>query len=428
MTERPCPTEAELDHAFSVGVDAGLAAHIDRCVSCRAVWDATREVVELAQELPVATPSVRDREERRTALLAAWQPPVLEAPVLGSADPEQPVIDEAAVIDRPRPRLRRRWLMSAVALAVAASVIVGTKLAPRQPERTPARVAYQRRGVVYPHDGARFTLAAQPPDEMVRLRDGVIDVDVAPLQPGERFRVVVGTDEVEVHGTSFEVIAAGDRLVSVRVVHGLVEVRHVGAAPVFLTERESWPTVTASVVPPVPGPAPVLAPPPDLRPPHDPATPVTRHGAARHLRPRPADAMEAPVAPALAASPQELGFVEGWQAMRQQSFAAAADAFARARAAAPDGPLAEDAAFWHAVALTRLRRTADAIVALRGFIAAYPDTPRAGHAAVMLARLLIETGDLAEARRRFESAAHDRDPEVRAGASAGLDDLLRRAP
>ena len=44
---------------------------------------------------------------------------------------------------------------------------------------TPARVAYQRRGVVYPHDGARFTLAAQPPDEMVRLRDGVIDVDVA---------------------------------------------------------------------------------------------------------------------------------------------------------------------------------------------------------------------------------------------------------
>ena len=55
---------------------------------------------------------------------------------------------------------------------------------------------------------ARFVRAQPPPDEIVRLDDGRIELDVIPLAAGERFRVVTDNGEVEVRGTSFEVLAA----------------------------------------------------------------------------------------------------------------------------------------------------------------------------------------------------------------------------
>lgn len=75
------------------------------------------------------------------------------------------------------------------------------------------------------HEGARFVLVGAAPDEIVRLLDGALTVEVDPLGPRERFRVVTGDGEVEVRGTAFEVRAEQDQLRAVRVLHGRVVVR-----------------------------------------------------------------------------------------------------------------------------------------------------------------------------------------------------------
>ncbi len=70
--------------------------------------------------------------------------------------------------------------------------------------------------------------------------DGTVTVEVDRLQPGERFRIVTGDAEVEVRGTAFDVTAAGDRLRSVRVMHGSVEVRPAGGSVRILSPGQAW--------------------------------------------------------------------------------------------------------------------------------------------------------------------------------------------
>ena len=78
------------------------------------------------------------------------------------------------------------------------------------------------------------------PDEIVTLYEGVIDVEVTPLQAGERFRVVTADTEVEVRGTAFEVTARFGHVIGVSVRHGLVEVRPIGGAIAMVGAGQSW--------------------------------------------------------------------------------------------------------------------------------------------------------------------------------------------
>ena len=310
------------------------------------MWDDTRSAIDVARELPIGLPSVADREERRTALLAAWEPAQIASEVAAvqparGLTPE-PSSGETAFVDSLRARRRRRIL--AVVVAAAAS-LAAVMLAARGPLPPPSVVAtHPRRGVVHPHEGAQFTLAAQPPDEIVRLRDGVIDIDVDPLMLGERFRVVVGADEVEVHGTSFQVVAAADRLVSVRVVHGRVEVRRIGAPPAFVIGGGAWhsTTVTGLESPAPPPTASVATTLPNR------SSPPGRlpRGVIRPPGSSALDAVAQPPASTTAvphrANPQEVAFARGWEAMGQGELGQAAASFQRAIALAPDGALAEE--------------------------------------------------------------------------------------
>jgi tetratricopeptide (TPR) repeat protein len=401
MSERVCPSELDLDRAYSVGDDPEITGHVESCDACRAWWADTTAAIELARELRSEVPSAHDREELRTSLLAT--------------NPRRP---EAR---------RRAWMMPAFALAAAAAVLaVATR--PRTPTAPAAATVelHPRRGAVHGHVGAQYALAANPPDEIVRLRDGTIDVDVDPLHAGERFRVIVGADEIEVRGTSFEVIAGSDHLVSVRVVHGRVEVRHVGSPPEILTAGQVWhaeslavtPT-TPALPPPAPAPAPIVPPAPPVRrttPKREPPS------IAQAPQPPPATAARPPT------DPQEVAFVAGWDAMRRSDFRLAAAAFARVVALDPSGSLAEDGAFWHAVALARVPRLPEAIAALREFLEDYATSARAGEASAMLGWMLADQGESAEARRRFEAAVHDPSASVQASARKGLAALDRTSP
>ena len=238
------------------------------------------------------------------------------------------------------------------------------------------------------------------PMQIVRLQEGGIAVDVEPLHPGERFRVVVGDAEIEVRGTSFRVVATGDRLRSVDVVRGSVWVRPQGGDPVLLGPRGRWEVQRAN----------------------QPRFPTAKKRALHRV------AVDRPSALASEPLPSraELAFADGWEALRINRFADAAEAFERASANAGDQPLLEDAWFWMAVCEARIPHKAAAKLSLSGFINRFPRSSRIGEVSAMLGWILLEDNDLESATRLFAAAADDRVSEVRQSARAGLDAAERR--
>ncbi len=373
-----CPSSRDLERAYWTA-DLRTRLHADGCSRCGAEWQEIASLVEAGRSIAPA-PAGR-HEEIRTALLAGMQSPAAE------------------------PRRRSRWLLAA---PMAAAVAIAIAWWAWPVGKAPLEV---RRARVLGHEGAHYMIAAAQPDEMVRLVDGTLTVEVDPLRSGERFRVITGDAEIEVVGTAFDVSAAGDRLLAVRVMHGRVEVRPAGAPARTLSIGEAWQPSAAAAV--TPSPAPALAPAPapitaDAGP--APARIDTGAGAPRAGRAR---------------SAGQQAFDDGWRAIRARDFDGAAAAFERA-ASSRDGAVAEDAAYWRAVALARAGDSDGAIRAFDAFLAGHPGSSRAGEASVMAGWLLFERGDHALAARRFRAAVDDPTPRVRASASEGLA-ALRRA-
>jgi len=428
-----CPSEPELARALTLGADPPIAAHLAACRACRETWDGTKRAIDLARELPAAIPPHGRREEVRTAVLAA----------------------AASMAGRPA---RRVWLAPAIAGAAAAGVIAYLAI-PRGSSPPPVTApAHHAHGTVHPHPGARYLATASGPDEVVRLTDGAIDVEVEPLSPGERFRVVVGGAEIEVRGTAFTVIASDEHLLGVTVARGRVDVRPVIGAPAVLGAGQSWHATLAAVVapssPPLSSPSSLPSSSPSVSvapasPPHRaavfvPAPPPVPAPRARHAAvlasPHPAEQVTPGEASPTSASPQakpagdttrtpeELSYDQAWEALRANNFARAASGFSRVLLLAPDSPLVEDASFWHAVALARGKRSAEALSAFRDFLDTYARSARAGEANAMLGWILIDARAYDEAARRFRAAVGDASAAVRTSAQAGLDALGKRTP
>jgi TolA-binding protein len=394
-----CPSGPELTRALSDGPSETLALHLSSCVTCRAHQQGLDRAIQLARQLDAPMPSSARVEEARTALLAA----------ASMAPPASA-----------RPPRRALWLG-----ALAAAIVV---LAVTRSNDAPSR-AHQH-GAVHARPAARFTPVSSAPDEIITLHDGTIDVDVAPLHAGERFRVLVGDAEVEVHGTAFTVAADAGRLVSVAVTHGVVEVRTADGARRTLTAGQSWPAptrITTAIAPAPIAAAPVaptpIVPSPAPASPSPAKPPIVRDTAKVPAPPPPRSpppASAPPPSPQTPRLPEALAYDDAWAAMRANRFADAASAFARVQALAPTGPLVEDAAYWYAVALARADRPAPAAAAFRAFLDAFPTSRRAGETSAMLGWILVDAGDLVEAERRFRAARHDPRPDVRASAEAGL--------
>jgi TolA-binding protein len=451
-----CPGDIELARAVASEPDAELSAHLETCTPCRAAWDEARAAIELARELPVALPSPSRREEVRTALLAA-------------------------AADRAQRPARRTRAVPAIAGAAAAAVVgylaiahtAGPPLA-----SSSAAPAPHSHGTVRPHAGAHYAVRSIGPDEVIELRDGELDIEVEPLHPGERFRVVVGRSELEVRGTAFRVAAHAEHLVEVAVAHGRVDLSPGTGAPTSLAAGQSWRAGEAPAAGAPSAAADVAHQEPSARAAHPEAfsapgvrqeppaaarrDPEALAGAAnRGARPTAAvraeasapsarrdgsppalavrSAVELPVGAARAvadAEPsvpapraraaEEKSYDEAWVALRSGEFARAASEFARVVLLEPDSALVEDASFWRAVALARAKRSLEAVSAFHDFLALYARSARAGEASAMLGWLLIDAGAFDEAARRFDAAAGDADPAVRRSARSGLDALAHR--
>jgi hypothetical protein len=421
----PCPAAAALSHAFPADADDALRAHLAECPACAAEWAACERLAELGRELPRGLPTAQRRDDVRRALLAA-------------ASRTLPRTD--------RPHRLLPWAAAAAALCAGLAVAMFALAGGGAADRATTSPGASRRATLHPQADAVFAVVGVQPDEIVRLSRGTLTVEVAPLRPGERFRVATADAQVEVRGTVFDVVASDDRLAAVRVLRGRVEVRRTGRTAVVLDAGQHWdaapavaqtPAPPATQCPPEPPPpavAPVLATPAPPGLPHSPAVPVLARPVPRRDPPAPpapeaatdVPAVEPPATePRAATEPAgresaEQAFAAGWAALNAGDDVLAAQAFRRAADVAGDEPLAEDASFWHAVALGRNGRDAAAGVALDTFLARFPRSPRAGEASAMLGWILLSAGDGAAAEARFRSAVDDPVPSVRESARSGL--------
>ena len=396
-----CPTPRDLSHEFSQPGSGGkgrrIREHVRSCPSCGAEWASLDRLRSLTRALPAVALGSEELEAVRTALLVKSTP------------------------TRGRWTLSPLWLSIPAASAVLAlSVLVFHGRAPAPYHATDHRAdarsflaSKTRRGTVQASAAAVFTLATEQPDEVVKLREGEITVDVEPLSRLERFRVVTGDAEIEVKGTSFSVVAKDNRLMSVHVVRGVVMIRVHARPPVTLGPNERW------EVPRVVDDTPTKPRSPSLH------QRVVMRLSARATRTLPgAGQSETKLGSSVA--PAESAFADGWQALRTGRLEAATVAFARAVTLAGDHPLAEDASFWLAVSQARIPRPVDATASLAGFIDRLPSSPRIGEAAAMLGWLLIDAGDLDGAARQFGTAARDPVNDVRRSGNEGLRAVNRR--
>jgi len=296
-----------------------------------------------------------------------------------------------------------------------------------QAERSAARALPVSRCVLTVHRDAEFRRLGTPSDEVVRVTSGQVALEVAPLSPGERLRVVTGDAEVEVRGTAFSVTVEKDRLLTLAVSHGLVELRRVGHPAMLLSSGERWVAVPEEVAAP-----PTARADDGLRERH-----ASRRGTIGARGGRERNQRDVRVAGERdqrtrlraegESSPQTRGpanadektLIEGWDALQANDYGRAAEAFGRVRSAG--GSLSEDATFWRAVALARAGRDREARKEFEIFVEQYGQSSRAGEARAMLGWMKFEAGDLDGADSLFLAARDDQSAEVRASARMGIE-------
>ena len=378
-----CPSPIELSRAYAVGLDPELRTHVAGCARCSDELVAHAAVADDVRRLPVHVPPPDRARDVRAGLLAAAR--------------EAGLVDVARI--SPLPRRRWPWLVATGALAAAAAVAI---LVTRPG-------ASSSRATIHAHPGAQL---ARIDAELVRLADGT-----ATFEAIEAVHVATGDGELAGRGT-FDVTAEHDRLRSVRVLHGRVEVR-IATQTIILVDGQHWEPqlARADVVPTKvaaaePAPVPPVVVEPARHVAHTPAKPRAPAPAAPEIIAEP----ERPAA--IAKRPIELLFERGWAELAANQVTTAAATFERAARAAPSDPLAEDAWFWRASALARAK-SADAATALAAFLARYPSSPRGGEASAMLGWLVVDH-DLARAEVLFRTAAADRVAAVRASGEKGL--------
>lgn len=381
-------------------------------------------VRELGKQLPWDRPDAARREGVRSSLLvaAADTPPV-----------------------RPRRGLLvgAGFVAGALAAAAVALVIVRPAAVPATPATGNQRVEHVQHAQIESSSLAELEHVSTPTatgtDEIVRVRTGSVRLAVPTVRAGDRVRTRTGDAEVEGTG-AYEVVVAHDKLTSVRVASGTAKVI-VDGQTIVLAAGQTWtaPIVTADLTP-APS-RPVEPPPPTTTLPPPPPTPTVRTRVAPPAKvpaiepapaPAPAPAPVAPPAPAIStgappapavATSTEQHFRTGWALLRDNQYGAAADELALA--AAGSEPLAADARYFQAVALTKAGRAREAEAALVAFLDAAPGSTRRGRAAVMLGRLIAARGDARSARSWFVTASTDADASVAGAAKAELAKLDR---
>ena len=346
---------------------ASFERHRPTCVHCTGAAAYDQVLDRLIAAAPDRSPTELELRRLRVRVLAdAAMPPSRRAP-LSSWTAAAVAIALALTLTGLAVGWRARAQRAAVALAAP----------PREPFA----------GTVSATAGAAWTQTRDAGTEHVRLDDGAIAVHVRKQQAGERFLVILPDGELEVRGTSFDVVVRGRRTERVAVSEGLVALR-VDGTERLLAAGESWPA----------------APPPAAAssgaiPPAPPS--IARAGATP-----PAASKGHAVAPPAGA--RDLAEYAAAMALyRAGAFDDAAEAFqqlcvTRAATLAPD--LVDDASFLEASALARAGRADAAALAAERHMSRFPASFHRSEDALFVARAARDRGACAKALRLLDDA------------------------
>ncbi|HLK92033.1 MAG TPA: FecR family protein [Polyangia bacterium] len=253
-----------------------LPAPFAVCPECAGQLRALRGLRDLGAALDWTAPDTERSSRMRARLLRT----MATAPV--------------AVPRRSLPRIGAAWAMAAA--SCAAGILAIATVHRGKVERAGVSSGEALLGAVHEVGAAQFGLIRKAPDEVVRLVEGRLHVEVSHLGPAERFRIVTDDAVVEVRGTAFDVRAANARLQEVAVERGRVEVRVGTSPPRALEEGGRWTAGEAAAMPPAgstPAPTPVRATHPARERAHreedvptsEPAAVATAPGSAEAARP-----------------------------------------------------------------------------------------------------------------------------------------------
>jgi hypothetical protein len=394
MSQSACPTPEELSRQLSLGPTELFSAHLSSCSKCAQAFEQESSLLNMFRELPWGQPPAAQISGVRSFLLQQASLPQTNSSV----------------------KARLPWIRLALAavvlLAVGATLYLS--LSNPKPPKPPELVLAKVEGTT----NSQYAFEGSKDNEVVRLHDGIVTVQVTHLKPGERFRVVTGDAEVEVRGTKFSVVAKDNKLVKVIVFEGKVEVRPVIGKQTFVLPSQSWDAEKGLVLADAEK---------ELVPVDIASTQATTLAVAPEDPKRPSKALSLPKHELKTSrSPSEEAFDAGFALMREANFEDASERFLQAATLDTSAPIVEDARFWYATALNRAGRKAQAQTALTSFVAKYPNSPRRGEAAVSLGKLLLNSGDLDGAQLMFESAQDDSVPVVQKSAKDGLEAVAKK--
>ena len=324
-----CLAPPEITRAATLGTDD---PHFHECLACRRQLAAEQRLRAMLADLPVPRLPVARRRELAAELLARVEH------VPRGRSPRWFGLAAAALASAAAVGLVAAWPRGTQATAARVELAstepmasplrrIAFELAP--PRLAPPRIALGR--------DARLSQQLGDDRDLVVLADGQIEVDARGARAVE---VRIGTTVVHVADAKVEIRARQRAIVSVHVVVGAARI--VNADRRVVIERGAMWTAEAA--------------------PHEPVAFVAAHGA-----------------------PSEPGslhaFRDGWLALRDGR---ARDAIALFDAAT-DAPVAEEAAYWAAVATLRDGDVAAARARFTDFLARFPRSPYAAKARAALA-------------------------------------------
>jgi hypothetical protein len=313
--------------AAASGEDLGVLEHARECLSCRAELIEQRQLIDAARRL--ARPSLR--AEHRAALAAEVMA------IADAGDAQQP--------------WRGERVMTIAASLVAAAAVVTLVFAAGGPSaHAPASpsVALVDEPVVQATQRAHLDAVAAPlraevvatgvfarvqrgDEDVVTLRHGEVSIDATDRDP---VTVVAGDTKVTV-GSRAKVVARHGVIVTTQVFAGTAHVTTSGGRQQVIDAGDVW------------------------------------------MREADASPASVSVTDSLAA------FRTGWEELRAHHHPQAIAAFDRAT----DPVVAEDAAFWAAIATERAGDSDGAATRLRAFLDRFPSSPRAEAARAALERV-----------------------------------------
>jgi TolA-binding protein len=391
-----CPAPEVLAQAASEGVNPLLQKHLRGCKRCKQYLDEEREAKSWLGALSSSSPTAQQHAEARDALLAAA---------------------ENAQVAAPRSSLWSKALAAAAAIvtiSIGASYLLSEEPTPQPSVATlksePAPLQISTKGTVFSGDQAKFEHQTSDGDETVRLTEGAITIDVPKLNPGERFRVLVGDTEIEVQGSSFEVVAHEGKLVSLTMIYGEAEIKSEQQL-VRVEPGERWisaeqiASAEASTSEPILIPEFVAV---EL------STSLPANKESKIVKPN-TDTI---------ADTQQETFEAALAFYREGNIKAALPVFAEiSKSTDPD--LAEEASYKYADALFR-SKSAETKAAIESFLQRFPASSRVYDARLMLARILVDANAIEDAKQQLQIVAEKGPAALQLKAQNALSAIQQR--